>query len=196
MNWFANTLLWLLCSGVCRRWLVDGGDRRTARRLPRQLCQAARSGERGEFSSRTHTTESYLFAAMWEVERVSKTWHILDVFLHLFVFSETKETSSSQRAISQTHHRYSHTAAFFFSALVFLMIWESKSKACQLWPVEKKSEVKKVPPERPEHLPQRDQDRGTVQTTSVLFRPPSACSSCSSSKLSAPTDLFSWQISN
>lgn len=36
---------------------------------------------------------------------------------------------------------------------------------------EKKSEAKKVPPERPEHLPQRDQDRGEEMRTGEILKP-------------------------
>ncbi|XP_034021984.1 SH3 domain-containing kinase-binding protein 1 isoform X2 [Thalassophryne amazonica] len=37
--------------------------------------------------------------------------------------------------------------------------------------IEKKSEVKKVPPERPEHLPQRDQDRGEEMKVGDIIKP-------------------------
>nr|XP_020457322.1 SH3 domain-containing kinase-binding protein 1 isoform X1 [Monopterus albus] len=37
--------------------------------------------------------------------------------------------------------------------------------------IEKKSEIKKVPPERPEHLPQRDQDRGEEVKVGDILKP-------------------------
>lgn len=84
-------------------------------------------------------------------------WRLFLIFLYLCVFAETKETASSQCAFSETQHRY-----FDSSHLLFLSIKKNQIETCELWPVEKKPEVKKVPPERPEHLPQRDQERGNV----------------------------------
>lgn len=48
---------------------------------------------------------------------------------------------------------------------------------CEPSPVDRKPELKKVPPERPEHLPQRDQDRGISSKSSGPVPFSNACSS-------------------
>lgn len=108
-----------------------------------------------------------------KIKHTAKENHNMFSILIVFVFPETKETSSPGRTFNQTHPRYCNTSplrfCFFFKFIYFIPEVEKKmQETSKFWPVEKKVEVKKVPPERPEHLPQRDQDRGRVWSPPTL----------------------------
>lgn len=130
MNRAANTLLWLLCSGVCRRRLVDGGDRRTARRLPRQLCQAARSGERGEFSARTQHKELSVCCDVRSWESLKDLTHSWCVSASVCVLRDQRNLLLPARRQLNTPQVQSNRCLLLCSLLVFFMLWE---KIKSLW---------------------------------------------------------------